>query len=175
MIGIPVLKCYDLSHPLGKQMTMPAAAPKGLTIRTTEILDKTGKSVRGVEPDNEYVIAITVVATVAIKNISVGYNIKLASGSVVYGTSTAVQGQFVDLQVGEVTTCRFSFKPDLALGTYFLSSGAAETLTPEDEIHNYVMLDFVHDALPFVVVSTRDTGIADLKSALVSFEKLETI
>ena len=28
-----------------------------------------------------------------------------------------------------------------------MSAGAAEVLTPEDEVHNYVMLDFVHDAV----------------------------
>ena len=153
-------------------MTSQTPALKGLTIRSTEILDSTGKTVRGVEPSEKYMIAITVRAAAAVKNISVGYNIKLANGVTVYGTSSAVQGHFLNFEGGETKVSRFTFKPDLGLGTYYLSSGVAETLTPDDEAHNYVMLDFVHDALPFVVASDRNTGLADLKSDLISFEKI---
>jgi hypothetical protein len=153
-------------------MTSQTPALKGLTIRSTEILDSTGKTVRGVEAGESYLIAITVTAARAVRNISVGYNIKLANGVAVYGTSSAVQGHFLNFEGGETKVSRFTFKPDLGLGTYYLSSGVAETLTPEDEIHNYVMLDFVHDALPFVVASDKNTGLADLKSDLISFDKI---
>jgi Wzt C-terminal domain len=153
-------------------MTSQTPALQGLTIRSTEILDSTGKAVRGLEAGENYLIAITVTAATAVRNVSIGYNIKLANGVAVYGTSTAVQGHFLNFEGGETKVSRFTFKPDLGLGTYYLSAGAAETLTPEDEIHNYVMLDFVHDALPFVVVSDRNTGLADLKSNLISFEKI---
>jgi len=54
-----------------------------------------------------------------------------------------------------------------------LSAGVAATLTPDDEVHNYVMLDFIHDALPFAVNSNRDSGLADLKFSLVSFKYAE--
>jgi hypothetical protein len=151
-------------------MTTQAAAPKGLTIRSTEILDAANQAVRGVSAGNEYVIAIAVAASDAVEHISVGFNIKLASGFVVYGTSTAVQGIFLSFSAGETKICRFTFRPELALGTYYLSAGAAETLTPEDEIHNYIMLDYVHDAMAFVVVSDQTSGVADLKSELVSFK-----
>ncbi len=153
-------------------MTSQTPALKGLTIRSTEILDSTGKTVRGVEPGEDYVIVIKVTAARTVRNISIGYNIKLANGVTVYGTSSAVQGHFLNFESGETKVSRFTFKPDLGLGTYYLSSGVAETLTPDDEIHNYVMLDFVHDALPFVVASDKNTGLADLKSDLISFHKI---
>ncbi|SDJ71039.1 MULTISPECIES: Wzt carbohydrate-binding domain-containing protein [Bradyrhizobium] len=153
-------------------MTSQSPALQDLTIRSTEILDSTGKPVRGLEAGETYLIAITVTAVRAVKNISIGYNIKLANGIAVYGTSSAIQGHLLDFEGGETKVSRFTFKPDLGLGTYYLSSGVAETLTPEDEIHNYVMLDFVHDALPFVVASDKNTGLANLKSEIISFEKI---
>ena len=153
-------------------MTSQTPALQGLTIRSTEILDSTGKPVRGLEAGENYLIAIMVTAARAIRNISIGYNIKLANGVTVYGTSSAVQGHFLNFECGETKVSRFTFKPDLALGTYYLSSGVAETLTPDHEVHNYVMRDFVHDALPFVVASDKDTGLVDLKSDLISFEKI---
>jgi hypothetical protein len=153
-------------------MTSQPPAFKGLTIHSTEILDSAGKAVRGLEAGENYLIAITVMAEGAVSNISVGYNIKLANGVAVYGTSSAIQGHLLNFESGETKTSRFTFKPDLGLGTYYLSAGVAQALTPEDEIHNYVMLDFVHDALPFVVASDKDIGLVDLKSNLVSFEKI---
>jgi Wzt C-terminal domain len=153
-------------------MTSQIADSHGLTIRSTKILDSTGKTVRGVEAGENYLIAITVRAVGAVKNISIGYNIKLANGIAVYGTSSAIQGHFLNLEAGETKVSRFTFKPDLGLGTYYLSAGVAQVLTPDDEVHNYVMHDFVHDALAFVVVSDKNTGLADLKSDLVSFEKI---
>ena len=148
-------------------------ALKGLAIRSCAIIDPDRQAVRAVRADGEYVIAITVEASYAVKPISIGYNIKLANGVTVYGPSTAVQGRTIDFEAGETKTCRFSFKPKLALGVYFLSAGAAEVLTPEDEIHNYVMLDFVHDAFQFVVGSEQTSGLATLSGRLVSFTTIE--
>lgn len=153
-------------------MTSQTAALHGLTIRTTKILDSTGKSVRGLEAGQNYLITITVAATAAVKNVSIGYNIKLANGITVYGTSSVIQGHLVNFEAGETKVSRFTFKPDLALGIYYLSVGVAQVLTPEDEVHNYVMQDFIHDALPFVVSSDRNYGLVDLKGDLISFEKV---
>jgi Wzt C-terminal domain len=146
---------------------------KKLVIRTTKIIDRDGKQVRGVHEDKDYMIVITVEALEPVKNVSVGYNIKTPEGLTVYGTSTALSGHFTDFEEGHISDFKFTLRSTLALGTYYLSAGAAETLTPEDEIHNYVMRDFVHDAFMFVVISKIDAGIADLKSELVSFKIIE--
>lgn len=153
-------------------MKQAQADLKGVTLISTEILDLAGHAVNGVDQGGEYIIAISARASQSVKNVSVGYNLKLPNGVTVYGTSSAVQGKFFDFAAGETRVTRFSFKPALALGTYFLSSGAAETLTPEDEIHNYVMLDFVHDALPFVVVAKPMSGIAKMSGRLISLESV---
>jgi hypothetical protein len=153
-------------------MTSRTAASQGLTIRSTEIIDSTGKAVRGLEAGQNYLIAITVRASEAINNISIGYNIKLANGLAIYGTSSVIQGHLLNFGDGETKASYFKFKPDLGLGTYYLSAGVAQVLTPEDEVHNYVMQDFVHDALPFVVSSDQNYGLVDLKSDLISFEKI---
>lgn len=156
-------------------MKQAQADLKGVTLISTEILDLAGHAVNGVDPANEYVIAISVLANKPAKNVSVGYNIKLANGVVVYGTSSALQERFFNFSAGQTITARFSFKPNLALGMYFLSSGAAESLTPDDEVHNYVMLDFVHDAIPFVVVAKPASGITRLPGHLVSLEAIEAL
>ncbi len=146
---------------------------KHLIIRSTKIVDRDGKSLRAVNEGEDYLIVISVEALAAVKSVSVGYNIKTREGTTVYGTSTALSGHFTDFEIGQVSDFKFSLKSTLALGTYYLSAGAAETLTPEDEIHNYVMRDFVHDALIFVAVSKTVTELVDMKSDLLSFTKID--
>jgi hypothetical protein len=150
----------------------PLNPPKGLSITSTAIRDGAGDPVRGLKAGGDYLIEISVLAAETVKNVSVGYNIKLANGLTVYGTSSAIQGKFLNFAAGETQISRFTFRANLALGTYYLSAGAAEVLTPEDEVHNYVMLDFVHDALPFVVVSDQVFGLCELQSNLISFAKV---
>src|SRR5882724_7195158 len=111
-------------------MSSQATRPKGLSIISTKIIDPEGNAVRGVWPGYDFVIAITVSAPEPVENVSVGYNIKLANGVAVYGTSSAVQGIFLNLAAKEVKVVRFSFRPTLSLGTYYLSAGAAQVLTP---------------------------------------------
>ncbi|WP_276510786.1 Wzt carbohydrate-binding domain-containing protein [Rhodopseudomonas palustris] len=118
----------------------------------------------GVENDKSHTIAISVVATDDNRNVSGGYNIKPGNGAVVYGTSSSVQGHFFDFLAGESITCRLAASPELALGTSYLSIDAAEPPTPVDEIHNYATIDFVHDALRFMVGSrgTSESRISKL-------------
>jgi Wzt C-terminal domain len=144
-----------------------------MIMRKIEILDAAGVSHRCVQSDQNYFIVVTAEAIKDVPNVSVGWVIKSADGTSVYGTSTAVQGHFLDFKAGETKQARFTFKPLLALGTYYLSGGVAETLTPEDEIHNYIMRDYIHDALKFVVVSDFDRGIANMGSALMNFKKVD--
>jgi hypothetical protein len=167
-----MLDMQKSAGPRGRSpMNRSLKSPKGLSITSTTITDGAGDSVRGLKADGDYFIEISVLAAEPVENVSVGYNIKLANGVTVYGTSSAIQGKFLNFAAGETQISRFTFRANLSLGTYYLSAGAAEVLTPEDEVHNYVMLDFVHDALPFVVVSDRLSGLCDLQSNLVSFVK----
>jgi hypothetical protein len=152
-------------------MKTNVSSVKGVKIGSCAIFDSEGRPIRALDADRYYVIAITIEATSPAKHISVGYNVKLGNGITVYGTSTAIQGHTFDFDAGESKVCRFSFLPKLALGTYFLSVGVAEVLTPEDEVQNYVMQDFVHDAFPFVVGSEQTSGLAKIDSTLVSFKK----
>jgi hypothetical protein len=147
------------------------ARHKNLQILSTRIIDGAGDSTQVVHDGENYIIEIQTTAATPMKNVSVGYNIKTEAGFPVYGTSTAVQGVFVDFAEGDVKTTRFTFQSKLGLGKYYLSAGAAESLTPEDEIHNYVMQDFVHDAVPFVATS-KAKGFANLNSKLVSLKKI---
>ena len=144
-----------------------------MILRNIKIVDLAGKSCRALNADQEYVIVVSTEAVKETPNVTVGWVIKNAEGVSIYGTSTAVQGKLFDYRAGEIKETRFSFRPRLALGTYYLSGGVAETLTPEDEIMNYVMKDYVHDALSFVVGSDVDKGIAKITSYLVSFQKVD--
>jgi len=134
-------------------------------IKSVSFLDENGGFARSLKGGRRYRIVITVESIGAVKNISVGFNIKTQMGTVVYGTSTAVQGKFFDFAVGENSDVTFEFCCELGLGSYFLSAGAAEALTPEEEIKNYIMRDFYHDAIFFDVTdSPMFAGLANLHS-----------
>src|SRR5262249_27520198 len=134
-------------------------------IKSVSFLDENGELARSLKGGRGYRIVITVQSIAAAKNVSVGYNIKTQMGTVVYGTSTAVQGKFLDFAVGQISDVTFEFCCELGLGSYFLSAGVAEALTPEEEIHNYIMRDFYHDAIFFAVTdSPTFAGLANLHS-----------
>lgn len=144
-----------------------------MIIRSVQILDEFGKSCLAVKSEKDYVVVVTVQAVKPTKNVTVGWSVKTHDGTTVYGTSTSVQGFHHTFEAGEVKDTKFSLKPRFALGTYYLSGGVAETLTPEDEIMNYVMKDYAHDSLKFVVISNQTTGLATLPSSLLSFRTIE--
>jgi hypothetical protein len=145
-----------------------------LTIESVKLIDRNGQSVQTVFEDEDYTIEILTAATRAIKNVSVGYNIKNPAGTTVCGTSSAVQGFLnIEFEAGQKIASRFTFRSPLASGQYFLSVGVAEMLTPQDEIYNHIMHDFTHDALPFVAVSkNKFSGIVNLRSKLLSMKKI---
>ena len=140
-----------------------------LIIKSVNFIDRNGQSVLVVFEDEDYTIEISTEATKPVKNVSIGYNIKTPAGIIVCGTSSAVQGYCIEFEAGQKIASYFTFRSPLASGHYFLSAGAAEMLSPQDEIHNYVMHDFVHDAIPFDANSkSRFDGIVNLKNKLLS-------
>ena len=81
----------------------------------------------------------------------------------------ATQGKLEHIEPG-LHNFDFSFSASLGLGQYYLSVGVAQ-VKDEIEIHDYEMLDFVHDAVHFVASSLADfNGIVDMKSKLLSIE-----
>jgi hypothetical protein len=144
-----------------------------MIIRSIEIQDASGVSHRSVKNGSGYFVVVAAQALEDTPNVSLGWVIKRPDGIDVYGTSTAVQGHFLQFKAGETKSARFTFNPNLALGKYFISGGAAETLTPEDEIFNYIMRDYVHNALSFVVDSDFDTGIVNLQGGFIRFRKID--
>ena len=148
---------------------------KALIIKSVKFIDRDGRSVQVICEDEDYTIEISTEATKFVKNCSIGYNIKTSAGTAVCGTSSAVQGHDMAFEAGQEIVSHFTFRSPLASGHYFLSAGAAELLTPQEEIHNYVMHDFVHDAIPFVAESkSRFDGIVNLNSELVSVSIVPT-
>ncbi|QLH72209.1 Wzt carbohydrate-binding domain-containing protein [Rhodopseudomonas palustris] len=144
-----------------------------MIVRSVEIVDAEGVAHRGLKSETDYFIVVTVEALVDVPNVTVGWVIKSESGLSIYGTSTAVQGYLsIHFRAAETKRVRFTFRPNLALGKYFISAGAAEMLTPEEEVHNYIMKDYSHDALSFVVAADVDVGITKSNVKLVSFQKV---
>lgn len=144
-----------------------------MIVRSIEIVDAEGLNCRGVNSENDYFIVVTVEALVDVSNVTVGWVIKHESGLPIYGTSTAVQGYLsIHFKAGETKKVRFTFRPNLALGKYYISGGAAEMLTPEEEIHNYIMKDYAHDAVSFVVASRIEGCIAKSNAKMLSFQKV---
>jgi ABC-type polysaccharide/polyol phosphate transport system ATPase subunit len=141
---------------------------KIMKINTVNFVDQTGRSARTLNYGEKYQIVIRAEALQSLKNVSVGYNIKTHMGTVVYGTSTAAHGKLVNLESGEVCQTIFNLQCDLGPGSYYLSAGAGEVLTPDGDTINHDMGEFLHDAVFFDVnVGQLFAGLVDIHSRFI--------
>ncbi len=138
-------------------------------VLSVSFIDTAGRTTRSLRGGDSYEIVIAVASSTSCHNVSIGYNIKTLMGSVIYGTSSALEGRYFDLVPDRTLRVTFSFDNQLGAGSYFLSVGVARIYEPEVEVHDYAMLDFVHDAIPFdVAQATVFSGLVDLHSRMIS-------
>ncbi len=106
-------------------------------------------------------------ATAPLKNASLGYLIRTQMGTEIYGTSSADQGGFLDLDTGQRAEAVFEFKCDLGAGSYFLLITTAEgndvrkgfTAADPTDLKNAIFFD--------VTAGRQFAGIVDLRSEYI--------
>ena len=99
---------------------------------------------------------------------SVGYNVRTEVGTILYGTSTVLQGMILDAAAGSRRTFRFSLPCRLNAGAYMLTAGIAEQHAGEENHSHYSMHHLYNDCALFEVRSSVNfAGLVDLGSRLL--------
>jgi lipopolysaccharide transport system ATP-binding protein len=156
------------------EVPLAANQPK-MTIRSVDFIGQTGRSTRSLSYGESYQIVIRAEAMRSLKNVSIAYNIKTHMGTVVYGTSTATQGRFLNLEKGELSETIFGFHCELGPGSYYLSAGAAEVLTPDNDKIKHDMVDLSHHAVFFDVAAGRlFAGLVDIHSRFIQHREMSS-
>lgn len=152
----------------GEQSDAATDAPPAVELKGAQFLDEAGGEVGTMTQGQIYRIRIHFVTRRAVPSVSIGYNIRLPSGTVIYGTSTSVQGIEIKPAPDHPAYADFSFRCELQTGSYFLLLGAAENLSGLAEIEHYSMLHVMADAVVLQVKSERlFAGFVDCDSRFI--------
>lgn len=122
-----------------------------VTLTDIQLLDQSQQPLQVLEVGQPVVLRIQVRVNQSIQTLVFGYLIKDRLGQSVYGTNTQHLGQpQINLQSGELITCRFAFNADLGPGSYSIS--VAHVGTADHLTSNYEWRDL---ALVFTVVNLQ--------------------
>lgn len=153
---------------VGGEPQAAGAELPAVEIKGAQFLDEAGHEVPSMSQGRTYTIRINFTAHRPIPSISLGYNIRLPTGNVIYGTSTSVQGVDIVPTVGRPAYVDFSFPCQLATGSYFLYLGVSENLSGLQDANHYSMLHAIADAVILSVKSERlFAGFVDCESEFV--------
>ncbi len=135
------------------------------------LVDALGQPAHMLESGHRYAVRLRCVSRVPQDSISVGFRIQKPNGTVVYGSTTGLQGLTLSIKDGEAIEVEFEFDCRLATGEYLLGGGVAKQLDAE----RYTVLHLRRDASLFTVRSTVSfQGDVDLQS-LVRVRARETM
>lgn len=122
-----------------------------VTLTDIQLLDQSQQPLQVLEVGQPVVLRIQVRVNQSIQTLVFGYLIKDRLGQSVYGTNTQHLGRpQINLQSGELITCRFAFNADLGPGSYSIS--VAHVGTADHLTSNYEWRDL---ALVFTVVNLQ--------------------
>ncbi len=128
-----------------------------------------GKEVRRLEYGQQYTIAVKVEFLADLRSCSIGYNVRAESGTVIYGTSTAVLKHDISARRDDVVEVKFSFDCRLAPNSYSLSVAVAETHGGSENHAHYSMLHMHADSVIFEVEGdVIFEGFVNFESTLLS-------
>ena len=157
--SVPALQIGEFTSDLNRKAEIVGA----------EIADFiTGKQTRKLIDGREYVIRVRVQAREAIASLSIGYDIRTATGVQIYGYSTSVGGVEEGIEANEEREFSFLLKSALNNGSYFFNVGIAENLGGADRPDHYSMLHFVGDSI--VIESGTDhlfPGLVNLRGTFI--------
>jgi lipopolysaccharide transport system ATP-binding protein len=142
LVGEPRMVGQAYEDLLHKEMEAAAAATtantrpaplsrhetKGFAIESVQFIDRAGRPARKLNSGEAYQIVIRGEASVPMKSAGIGFTIRTEMGTEIYGTSSADQGQVLDLDVRESAEAMFDFQCDLGPGTYYLTVDTSDAL-----------------------------------------------
>lgn len=144
-----------VGHPAG------SAAVPDTYLEELSLVDAQGERVEMLENGRRYAVRLRCVSRVPQDSISVAFRIQKPNGSVVYGSTSGLQGLTLSIKEGEAVEVEFEFECRLASGEYLLGGGVAKQLDAE----RYTVLHLRRDACVFTVHSTVSfQGDIDLQS-----------
>lgn len=135
-----------------------------------ELLGETGETTSFIQDGALHSVKITLVSDRNIPSVSVGFDIRTSSGTLICSSSTAYCENPADVSIkkGEEYTFQFQFRSCLNTGTYYISLGIAEFVNGYENRSSYSMVKFVADALQVESRTSREfAGLVNLQPRLV--------
>jgi hypothetical protein len=125
------------------------------------LVDADGDRVSTLENNRRYAVRVRCVSRVAHDAVSLSFRIQKPGGSILYGSTTSLQGLTLSIGDGETIEVDFEWECRLASGQYLLGGGVAKLL----DAQNYAVLHILRDACLFAVRSgVQFQGDVDLHS-----------
>jgi ABC-type polysaccharide/polyol phosphate transport system ATPase subunit len=141
---------------------VPEARPPTY-IEDIYLVDADGNRVSTLENNHRYAVRVRCVSRAAHDAVSLSFRMQKPGGSVLYGSTTNLQGLTLSIKDGETIEVDFEWECRLASGQYVLGGGVAKLL----DAQNYAVLHVLRDACQFTVQSdVQFQGDVDLRSVV---------
>jgi ABC-type polysaccharide/polyol phosphate transport system ATPase subunit len=136
------------------------------------LVDTDGKRVLTLENNRRYAVRVRCVSRAAHDSVSLSFRIQKPGGSILYGSTTNLQGLSLSIKDGETVEVDFEWECRLASGQYVLGGGVAKLL----DAQNYAVLHILRDACLFTVQSSvQFQGDVDLQSVARVHHRAATV